>query len=94
MKKMVYWVVLILGILLSLIVVGELFSVLLHTAELLPQIFRRGNVIGALPVLLFGGILEFIFNVLTNPAGCLGMLLLIEAKVLRKKWGLGKSRTQ
>ena len=73
MKKVLYWIVLVLGIFLTL---GTVIAGLYHTAKIANKM-----TIGSIPYVLLGMIVDFA----TNPAGLLGIVLLISASFMRKK---------
>lgn len=72
MKKMMFWVVFLLGL---FFFIGAVITVLTHTAQVSQRI-----TIGAIPYLAVGILLDFI----TNPAGWLGVLLLVVAWRMKK----------
>ena len=73
MRKGLFWITLLLGLLFSITTV---VTVLSHTVQILDRI-----TLGAIPALLLGMVLDFV----TNPAGWLGVILLVVARILRKK---------
>ena len=81
MKKLLFWVVLLLGAFFTIAsVIGTAIETLAHTFQLVHRV-----TIGAIPVLLVGAISEFVLNFITMPIGLLGITLLALAKVLKKK---------
>ena len=73
MKKTLYWIILVLGFFLTL---GTIITVLSHTAQIANRI-----TLGSIPFVLIGIILDFV----TNPAGLLGVILLVWARLMKKK---------
>ncbi len=73
MNKTLYWIILILGLFFTL---GTVATVLSHTAQIANKI-----TFGSIPFVLIGIILDFI----TNPAGWLGIILLIWSHFIKKK---------
>lgn len=70
MKKVLYWIVLVLGLFLTL---GTVITVLYHTTQMVNK--------RSIPYVLLEVMLDFI----TNPIGFLGIILLISASFMRKK---------
>ncbi|TXT25966.1 MAG: hypothetical protein FD131_4425 [Rhodocyclaceae bacterium] len=73
MRKGLFWIALLLGLSFS---IATVVTVLSHTVQLLDRI-----TLGAIPALLVGVVLDFV----TNPAGWLGVILLVVARIFRKK---------
>ena len=71
MKRLLFWVALLLGLFFS---VGTIVAVLSHTAQIADRI-----TIGSIPYLLVGIALDLI----TNPAAWLGVMLLALARVMK-----------
>jgi len=73
MNKTLYWIVLVLGLFFT---IGTVVTVLSHTAQIANKI-----TLGSIPFVFVGIILDFI----TNPAGWLGVILLIWSRFIKKK---------
>ena len=72
-NKTLYWIILILGLFFTL---GTVVTVLSHTAQIANKI-----TLGSIPFVFVGIILDFV----TNPAGWLGIILLIWSHFIKKK---------
>ena len=78
MKKVIFWVTLLLGL---FFLIGTLVTVLSHTIKIADQI-----TIAAIPYVLVGMLLDFI----TNPAGWLGIVFLVGAFLVKRKLAIKK----
>ena len=73
MKKIIFWIIVVLG---TFFVIGTIINVLSHTIKIADRI-----TLGAIPYVLVGIVLDLI----TNPAGWLGVVLLVVAFIIKKK---------
>jgi hypothetical protein len=73
MKKVLFWSTLLLGLFFT---IGTAVTVLSYTAQIADKITLEN-----IPYVLLGIILDFV----TNPAGWLGITLLVVALILKKK---------
>lgn len=73
MKKTLFWLSLLFGLFFT---IGAIVTVLSYTVKILDRV-----TLGSIPYLLIGIILDFV----TNPAGMLGVLLLVVAIIIKRK---------
>ena len=74
MKKILFWIVLVLSLFFT---IGTMVTIFSHTAQIANKI-----TLGAIPYIIVGILLDFI----TNPAGLLGIILLVFSYILKKKF--------